>query len=428
MFDTTIVDNRTENLDALKSIFGTGSMDVLTPQEPESNVLKDSNSVVTDILDGAAKANVVPKEEEPVTVVPKVAIDNKAGQAVLNEVLSTLEPKDEETEGVIVDNEKGRPKLEKNSLVSYLAQKIEANEFGIPEDAPYDAKKQTLPEYLGSLSEKELHTYLDANIKSQIEDIRTSTPKEFFESLPEELQYAAAYVAEGGTDMKGIFRALSHVEEVKALDPAVESDQIAIARSYLQATRFGTADQINEQIEDWKTADKIEKKAREFKPALDDMQKEQVAAYQRQAAEQNKQQQELQKFYTTNVYKALENNELAGIKFDKKFARELADNMVSTAPGPWDGKPVNYLGYGLQKSQFIEPDYEAVMLAAMILNDKAGTLEKIRQQGANVQVEKDKKLIKMNQGAGLGTTTQPTPEVKQVRRINTKNVLTSIKM
>jgi len=55
-------------------------------------------------------------------------------------------------------------------------------------------------------------------------------------------------------------------------------------------------------------------------------------------------------------------------------------------------------------------------------------LELIRQQGANVQVEKDKKLIKMGQGLGTGNTSQPAPETKPVRRINTKNVLTAIKM
>ena len=49
--------------------------------------------------------------------------------------------------------------------------------------------------------------------------------EQFFESLPEELQIAARYVAEGGTDMKGLFSTLAQVEEVRDLDVKNERDQ-----------------------------------------------------------------------------------------------------------------------------------------------------------------------------------------------------------
>jgi len=391
--------------------------DVATP----TNILEDTSVHKALDIDVTKKPEV---EKKPEDVPAVVTITEKETADILDTALTEVDASTEtQTPEQVAEKEKGRPKTDKNALVSYLFKKVEANEYGIPEDAAFDPKKQTLEQYLTTLPEAELHTLIDANVKAQIDEVRTNTPKEFFDSLPEELQYAAAYVAEGGQDLKGLFKALSHVEEVKQLDPEKESDQVLIAKSYLQATRFGTEEAITEQIEDWKDAGKLEKKAKEYKPALDDMQKQQVEAQLEVAATQRKQQAELAQFYAQHVYKALENNELAGIKLDKKFVKELASNMVYTTPGPYSGKPTNYIGYGLERCQYVEPDFEAVMLAGWILNDKKAALEALGTRAATAQTEKVAKLIKMNQG--LGVSEQPAiADSKPVKRIpNTANVL-----
>ena len=61
---------------------------------------------------------------------------------------------------------------------------------------------------------KDFRELFEANFQEREAKIRQDTPKEFFNSLPEELQVAAKYVADGGTDLKGLFRTLAHVEEV----------------------------------------------------------------------------------------------------------------------------------------------------------------------------------------------------------------------
>lgn len=406
------IEQETFDTSALDAIF-TKPEDVLTPFVEEikpTNILEDNS--VDKALD-----NVTDTKEKPEHIAP---ITTREVEAVLDTATKELEPETEVTES---KKEPGRPKTEKNALVTYLSKKVEANEFGIPEDEPYDSSKQTISEYLSTQSEEKLHGLLDSNVKAQIDEVRAQTPKEFFESLPEELQYAAAYVADGGQDLKGLFKALSHVEEVRELDPEKEQDQIAITRSYLQATGW-KEEAINEQIEEWKELAKIEKKAKEFKPELDNMQKQQVQAYQKQAAEQKKYQQELAQFYAQNVYKQLETNELAGIKLDKKVAREMENGLLTVQPGPWSGKPMNSLGYGLEKVQYIEPDYEAVLLATWLLNDKKGFLEAMGTAKANQAVEKTAKLIKMNQGLGVSEQITIREPQKAVKRIpNTSNVL-----
>ncbi len=79
----------------------------------------------------------------------------------------------------------------------------------------------------------------------------------------------------------------------------------------------------------------------------------------------------------------------------------------------------------LPSQRIPEPDYEAVMLAAWILNDKAAALEALGQMGKNLQAEKDAKLIKLNQGLGkVGGEQIQATEVKKIKRINTDRVLT----
>ena len=440
MNDIFQTEQRSVGMDALASVFGTGSDNVLMPvavnaeeqelQETAGRVLK--NETLDKVLDGATAKVKEEKEkakEETKTEVADLAMpDLGKAKEVLDTVITELNTNEKEAI-VEAESNAGRPKTDKNAMVSYLKDKIEANDFGLPDNIEYDSTKQSLEDVLAKLPEKDLHSILDSNWKAKEEELRAQTPKEFFESLPEELQYAAAYVAEGGNDLKGLFKALSHVEEVRSLDPANEDHQSVIVKNYLQAIKFGNEEQIAEQIEEWKDNGKLSKKASEYKPSLDDMQKEQVQAQIRIAEEQKKQQQQLATFYSNNVFETLEKNELAGIKLEKKFARELGNNMVTTVPGPYSGRPVNYLGYGLEKAQYTDPDYEAVMLAAWILNDKAAALEALSQSGANKKADDIAKLIKLNQGLGKVGGEQPQiQETKKIKRINTNNVLTRPRM
>lgn len=417
--DYAILDTVTMDLSALDGIGkGTDAADIVT----SADVLKDTST--EKILSDADTTQSQSKKEEkkPEIVAEEKPVLTREAESVLDTAVEQFTPEDQVVQKS--EKEKGRPKTDKSAMVSYLAAKIQSEEFGIPEDAQFDSNKQTLDQYLTSLPEKELHELLDANWRVKEEEIKAKTPTEFFEALPEELQYAAKYVAEGGQDLKALFKALSYVEEVREMDPEKEADQIPIVRSYLRASTRLTEDQIEEQIADLKDANKIAKKAQEYKPYLDEMQKEQVEAHIKAAENQRKQQSELAQYYSQHVHKAMEKSELAGVKLDKKFAKEITANMIGVTSGPFSGKPVNWLGYGLEKAQYVEPDFEAVMMAAWLLNDKKGFLEEIRKQGATQQVDKTQRLIKLNQGS-MGTSEQISlQEQKAVRRLpNMSNVL-----
>ena len=173
-------------------------------------------------------------------------VESKADiKAELEEILDESEPPkfdDESDTGI----KKGRPKTEKSGLVEFLKKRIESNEMFAFDD--YDESKQSLDDYLGGLAEKDVEELWQANVSNIKQEVASNTPAEFFESLPEELQYAARYVADGGQDLKSLFAALAQVETVREMDPEDENDQEHIVRSYLQATNFGTTDEIDEEM------------------------------------------------------------------------------------------------------------------------------------------------------------------------------------
>ena len=131
---------------------------------------------------------------------------------------------------------------------------------------------------LDDYSAKDWQELIQANLDEKANQARRETPKQFFESLPEELQIAARYVADGGQDLKGMFKALSVVEETRDLNVKTEKDQEYIIREYLGATGYGTREEIEEEIEIWKDLGKLESQAMKFKPKLDKMQEKVVAA------------------------------------------------------------------------------------------------------------------------------------------------------
>lgn len=398
----TVVTNEVVDLDKLFP--GIGTDDVLTSKVP--NIMSNDKDISFLDKPGAVKLDDVKKDDSDTTDPKEITpvVDEKEA----NKILDSIGKEDDEIEddennsSIDTDSTKGRPKSDKNALASYLKEKIEAGDFSAFED--WDEKKETLDQYLSKQSEKTLHQMLDANWDSKQKEILERTPVEFFEALPEELQYAARYAMEGGTDMKSLFAALARVEQVKELDPEDEDGQVIIARNYLQATNFGTPELIEEQISEWKEDGKLEKKAKTFKPTLDQMQKQQVEYQLAQQAEWNRQQREAAQMYVANVGQALQKGDLNGIKLDKRTQSMLYEGLTNVAYPSASGKPTNLLGHLLDRIQYVEPDFQLLAEITYHLADPEGFKNSVRQQGKNTATTEIVKKLKTEQQIGNGST------------------------
>lgn len=327
----------------------------------------------------------------------------KEEKVSIDEIIDEALPADDAAED---DKPKGgRPKTDKSGMLDLVNKLIEKGQL-----VPFDDDKP-LEEY----STKDFEELLEANFAERENKIRQDTPREFFEALPEELQYAAKYVADGGQDLKGLFKALSQVEEMRQLDVTDTSDQEQIVREYLRATNFGNADEIEEEIYSWKDMGSLESKARKFKPKLDKMQESIVAQKVAQQEQMRKKQQQAAEAYMNNVYQTLTPGELNGVKLDKRTQALLYNGLVQPQYPSISGKQTNLLGHLLEKYQYVEPRHDLIAEALWLLSDPDGYKGKIREQGKTAAVEKTVRQLKTEQ-AKMTTSTPVIEEDKTSQR------------
>ena len=309
----------------------------------------------------------------------------------------------------------GRPKTEKSGLVNFLKKRIESKEMFAFDD--YDENKQDLDDYLSSLSEKDVDELWEANISNMKQEVAAQTPAEFFDSLPEELQYAAKYVMDGGRDLKGLFQALSHVEQVRELNPEVESDQEYIVRSYLQA-RGESPEDVEDEINTIKDLGNLEKKARQYKPKLDQMQEEMVQSKLAEQEYAKQQQEQAAQAYVQNVFEALRPGDLNGLKLDKKVQAFLYNGLTQPQYPSMSGRGTNLLGHLLEKYQYVEPNYSLIAEALWLLSNPDDYRNNLKRQGGNAAVENTVRQLKTEQARSKGAVSNSyEPQREPSRKI-----------
>lgn len=388
--DSTTVEQVDVNIDELFSL--SGADNVMLPEEEEEqeskSMFKNDNIVDTSFLDKTEE----PEQQQEVE-------DANVAEEVSETIAELDQMITEEEEASSV----GRPKLDKSGLVDLANKMIEEGTL-----MPFDDDK-ALEDYTAA----DFRELFEANFQQREENVKSSVPQEFFQSLPQELQVAAKYVADGGQDLKGLFKTLAQVEEIVELNPQNENHQAEIARQYLRATNFGTIEEIEAEIEDWADLGKLQQKAEQFKPKLDKMQEGLVA---RQLAEQEhrkQQQEQAAKAYTDNVYDTLSTGELSGVKLDRKTQNMLFSGLVQPAYPSISGKPTNLLGHLLEKYQFVEPRHDLIAEALWLLSDPDGYKSKIQNVGAKEQVGKTVRTLKTEQQR---RNTSSVPQEEEVRR------------
>ena len=397
--DSTSVEQVDVNID---EIFGlSGADNVMLPEEEEKQTMfTNDNLVDTSFIDNTVK----PEEPEAEPAAPITSEEVDTAIAELDQMIT-----DEES----LEAKGGRPKLDKSGLLDLANKMIEEGTL-----IPFDDDKP-LEEYTAA----DFRELFEANFQERESKVRETIPQEFFQSLPQELQIAAKYVADGGRDLKGLFRSLAHVEEIIELDPSNEDHQAEIARQYLRATRFGTPEEIEAEIEDWADLGKLEQKASQFKPKLDKMQEDILA---RQLAEQEQrklQQEEAARAYTDNVYNTLSAGELSGVKLDKKTQNMLFSGLVQPAYPSISGKPTNLLGHLLEKYQFVEPRHDLIAEALWLLSDPEGYKGKIQSLGAKQEVAKTVRSLKTEQQRKITSSTQvDEEEIKRAKPTQQKTI------
>ena len=397
--DSTTVEEVDVNLD---DIFGVGADNVLLPAEEKKSIFT-KETVDTSFIDKPDDTTIddIGSDDEPAPFRPKVDVTAEIDE--LDKLIN---------EGEEIESKGGRPKLDKSGLLEIATKMIEEGSL-----MPFDDDKP-LEDYTAA----DFRELFEVNFQEREDKVKAKVPQEFFASLPRELQVAAKYVADGGQDLKGLFRTLAQVEEVFELDPSNEAHQEEIARQYLYATQFGNPEEIEAEIEDWKDLDRLGKKAEQFKPKLDKMQEEIVARRLAEQEVQKQRQEQAAQAYTENVYNTLVKGEISGVKLDRKTQSMLYSGLVQPNYPSISGKQTNLLGHLLEKYQFVEPRHDLIAEALWLLQDPEGYRNKIKTIGSTQATAETVRKLKTAEGqraavsGGTRTQEQEPSRKPQARR------------
>ena len=388
--------------DNLEDLLGVGSESIMipasTPDDKKPNVFS-STSPDTTFLDKPESTSGTPDPKPAAT--PAATGEPNAPAAKKEE--PTLEDLSELLDQANSEGNKnpgGRPSLVKDVMIETANKLIEKGLL-----FPFDDGKK-----IEDYSAADWEELLEANIKEREESVKKEVPRQFYDSLPYELQKAYEYVASGGTDLKNMFKALASSQEVFELDPQTEDGQEQIVRTYLQTTQYGTPEEIEEEILSLRDRDELRIKAERFKPRLDQMQEEVLEQKIQQQELARKKQEEQSRLYQESIYQVLAPGELNGVKLDTRTQNLLFSGLVQPNYPSISGKPTTMLGHLLEKYQWVEPNHELIAETLWLLADPEGYKNQIRGAAAKQTVEDTVRKLKYEQANRTPSSVQEEKE------------------
>lgn len=387
--DTTNVQEIDVNLDEL---LGTGADTVmLADEKPEKKNVFSPMTPDTTFLDKADFAANVEKEkveaeaETKEETVEKTETKEPLKRVTMEDVSEALaQPGTEEDDEDYQEERKnkgGRP----TALVSATKALFEKGLL-----KPFQDENGN-DEAIDNYTAEDFQELIEANFEEMENKLVNQVPESFFSQLPPEMQQAYNYIANGGTDLKAMFSALAASNEIKDLDVSVEGDQKNIIRAYLQATNYGTPEEIEDEIYSLEDRGDLKKKANQFKPKLDAMQQQVIEQRVKKQEAEAKQRQAQSQKYIESVYSTLESGKLNGIDLDNRTQNMLYAGLVQSNYPSVNGRQTNMLGHLLEKYQWVEPNHGLIAEALWLLADPKGYRSSIT---GNVEKEVNEKTLR----------------------------------
>jgi hypothetical protein len=365
-----------------------------TNTDSEKNTFFSNQDVVAQVLDQAPS----PKEDKVVDVKADAAAEKES----VNDILGVDVNNDGEDSNT---DAKKSVKMNKGTMINVIKKMVDKGKL-------FEFEGDTA---LEDYTVEDLEQLLDANLKAKEESVVGAVENDFWQSLPQELQYAGKYLSDGGRDLKSLFKVLAQVEETKDINIQDESGQERVCREYLSATGFGDEDDVEEEINAWKDRGELENKATKFKPKLDLMQEKVLAQKLHHQQTIKDQRDTAARQYMETLAEVLDKGDLGGTKIDRKTQNFLWSGLLENKYSSVNGEPTNMLGHLLEKYQYIEPRHDLIAEALLLLSNPDAYKAKIRQQGSTQQAEKTVRMLKIEQANKTGASAQEERNQKVTR-------------
>jgi len=314
------------------------------------------------------------------------------------------EEEDEEGSEVQNKNKGGR----KPALIEAM-RKLEEKGLITPfEDAP-DLSEYTADDFV---------ELIEANIATHVDEIARKAPMDVFSKLDPKIQEVVAYNLNGGKDITSILKTVAQSQEVSNLSLDKEEDQERIVREWLRETKFGTDEEIEDEITAYLDRNELDKKASQFKPKLDKKQAEIMQNKLNEQEERRKKAEEVKATYAEKIYKTLNVTHLNGLPLDNKIQTALFYGMTDTSTyQDREGNPTSELGYLIEQYQIGDNANPSILLEALwLLKDPNSYRESVKTLGKKAATADTYRALKSaSDKRQPASSTQENREVPQNR-------------
>lgn len=364
-------------------------------------------------------SNIIDSETKNHINTEEVNLSNDDEQQTQFDFLNSTEDVENTSTSVNKDTSKEVKQTETQiqTTADYYSKFIELSEKGLidldnlPEDISTDPDSPTTAE---DTLKAVLH-----NIEKREAALVNYGEESLLGKLPQELKDAILYAKNEG-DPIDYLRMTLESQEIKSLDPSIESHQEKIVREFYKTTDL-TSDEINEKISDLRDTDLLKKEADKLKPKLD-KRADEIAKSKLESQTAIKSQKEAVnnvagERITNSLVKGVE-----GIKFNQQEAVEIFNTLMlerefdyGTHKATRTG--VEYLIDYHKYSKDGSPD--KVIKALMILDPKGrfdSKIESLYKKEANKKFIADHVTNSGNKFKGVGVNTNE----KQTQSTNSK--------
>jgi hypothetical protein len=256
--------------------------------------------------------------------------------------------------------------------------------------------------------------YEDYEIKTK-EDLVALEVNEYIfqeqlQALPPQFQSIMKYGLSGGTDVKSLLESWGEAERVFSIDITSEAGKEQVVRDYLRLTKYGSDEEITQDIQTWKDLGTLDKKAEAFKPKLEEYQMKVIAAKEKEADDANQLELQYTQQYINAVGQVLAKEDINGLKLDKQTKQFIYQNVQPIYQSQLTGKPIDALEAVVEELKYgqnANPEFYSQLL--LFATQPEVFMETLKLQlKNNVTIEQERKLRRQVKEGVSGTPLDDT--------------------
>ena len=263
-------------------------------------------------------------------------------------------------------------------------------------------------------TEKEFKELITDNIQNGINEGVEKNLQEFWQGMPNEFQKAYSYIQNGGKDIVSFMSSIANQKRIEDLKLDTVENQRKVVRQYLKAKDFGTEEEIEDELEDYETSGRLEKKATAYYDKLKDIVEEKNAKILKEQENIKKTLDEQRKTFDEELKTNLGVEKLNGIPISKEV-RNMIYNGFTNQNYNVNGQKTNEF-FSLVDKVSKQKNKGVLLEAYWLLKDPLSYRKSVVDEIRKAVTEETLKKVKAEQRNLSTTSATPEQQKKTIQK------------